>query len=81
VRESEGGRAALRFSSIQVRDGGHRWHAAWQRGQMGGSGFGILRKEKGPRWAGLAPRAEEGGAGAWHGGGEAVKAVAVLLGA
>jgi hypothetical protein len=53
VRENEGGRAALRFSSIQVRDGGHRWHPAWRRGQMGGSGLGVLRKEKGPRWAGL----------------------------
>jgi hypothetical protein len=29
----------------------------------------------------LAPHAEDGGTGAWHGGGEAVKAVAALLGA
>jgi hypothetical protein len=30
---------------------------------------------------GSAPHAEEGGAGAWHGDGEAVKVVAAVLGA
>jgi hypothetical protein len=28
VQESEGGRVALRFSSIQVREGGRQRHAA-----------------------------------------------------
>jgi hypothetical protein len=32
-------------------------------------------------WGGSAPRTEEGGAGAWHDGGEAVKVAAVLWGA
>jgi hypothetical protein len=27
VRESEGGQAALWFSSIRVREGGRQWHA------------------------------------------------------
>jgi hypothetical protein len=27
VQESEGGLAVLRFGSIRVREGGHRWHA------------------------------------------------------
>jgi hypothetical protein len=53
VRESEGGRAALWLSSIRVRDGGRWRHAAWRRGRMGGSGLGVLRKEKGLGWAGL----------------------------
>jgi hypothetical protein len=31
VRESEGGWAKLRFSSIRVREGGRRWRAVWRR--------------------------------------------------
>jgi hypothetical protein len=56
VRESEGYRAALQFGSIQVREGGRRRHAMRRRGRMGGRGLGILRKEKGPRWAGAGPQ-------------------------
>jgi hypothetical protein len=51
VQESEGGRVALRFSSIRVREGGHRRHVTRRRGQMGGGGLGTLRKEKRP-WVG-----------------------------
>jgi hypothetical protein len=43
VQESEGGRAALWFSSIRVWEGGHRRHS-----RMGGDGLGVLRKEKRP---------------------------------
>jgi hypothetical protein len=53
VRESEGSRVAVRFSSIRVWDGSHRWHAARQHSRMAGSGMGVLRKEKGPEWASL----------------------------
>jgi hypothetical protein len=28
-------------------------------GRMGGGGLGVLRKEKGPRWAGLVREMEE----------------------
>jgi hypothetical protein len=59
VRESEGGMAALRFSFIQVRDGDRRWHVVRWLGRMGGGGLGVLRKEKGPRWAGLVREMEE----------------------
>jgi hypothetical protein len=66
VCESEGGRAMLRFSSIRVREGGHRWHATWQRGRMGDDGLGVLRKEKRPRvgwcWAEMG-RADRDAAG------------------
>jgi hypothetical protein len=43
VRESEGCRAALWFSSIRVQEGGRRWHATW-------------RHERERRW--LEPRNE-----------------------
>jgi hypothetical protein len=60
VRESEGGRAALRFGSIRVREGSRRWHATRWRGWMGGGGLGILRKEKGPGWADARPQRSGG---------------------
>jgi hypothetical protein len=50
--ESEGSGATLQFGSIRVWEGGRWWHATWWRGQMGGGGLGVVRKEKGPRWAG-----------------------------
>jgi hypothetical protein len=47
VREGEGGRAALRFISIQAREGD-----TWRRAGRGGGGSGVLRKKKeGAGWA------------------------------
>jgi hypothetical protein len=54
VRESEGGRAALQFGSIRVQEGSHQWHATRRHGWMGS--LGILKKEKGPGWAGARPQ-------------------------
>jgi hypothetical protein len=56
VRESEGGRAALWFSSIPVREGSHRRHVTRRRGHKGGRGLGVLREEKVPGWAGARPQ-------------------------
>jgi hypothetical protein len=56
VWESEGGRVALWFGSIRVREAGHRWHVMRRRGRMGGGGLDVLRKEKGSGWAGAGPQ-------------------------
>jgi hypothetical protein len=56
VRESEGSQAALRFGSVRVQEGGRWRHATRWRGWMGGGGLGVVRKEKGPRWAGAGPQ-------------------------
>jgi hypothetical protein len=56
VWENEGSQAALRFGSIHVQEGDHRRHAMRERGRMGAGGLGVLRKEKGPGWAGGGPQ-------------------------
>jgi hypothetical protein len=56
VRETEGGLVALRFGFIRVLEGGHWRHTMWQRGRMGSGGLGVLRKKKGPGWAGARPQ-------------------------
>jgi hypothetical protein len=39
-----------------VREGSYRQHVMWQHGRMGSGGVGVLRKEKGPGWAGDGPQ-------------------------
>jgi hypothetical protein len=56
VRESEGSRAALRFGSVRGWEGGRWWHMTRWRGRMGSGGLGVMRKEKGPGWAGAGPQ-------------------------
>jgi hypothetical protein len=54
VRESEGGRAVLRFSSIRVREGGRQRRTVWWcdgRAAVASVAEGRRRPGDGPAWA------------------------------
>jgi hypothetical protein len=51
VWEGEGGRAALRFISIRVREGSTRRRMARQRTGRGGGSGDLKKKKEGTGWA------------------------------